>query len=252
MVKGFQPMQRLGDAFAIGRETIWDSLYHVNIIYFIVVAALAWIFARWRRPARAEGVTTGLLVCYALAIPVILPNTSGKALGPRYLLVAIPLFYVLAALLIERWRRSSPCSIPITTLLLLALGVSGVTGAFMNSYVAAKTLIEDYNERAKPTLEAIRRHSPGIIVSNSQYAAQEFEVAMSDNVFFLCVHPSDLARLLHALKAQDRNGFLFVGFLTNEVPGYHGTSNDNPALLVNRLGQYGYFSLHDVKVAPQQ
>jgi hypothetical protein len=56
------------------------------------------------RPEPRETVLLGALILFGVGLPFIAPNTGGYQMGPRYLLVGIPLAAILLALGLERFR----------------------------------------------------------------------------------------------------------------------------------------------------
>ena len=172
-----------------------------------------------------------------LVVPWLVPNTGGHQIGPRYLLIFVPVLAALAATLTEwTWRTQRlRLATPVVLLVLAAATWSGTlaVGTFRPAFAS------DCATRIAPTLEFLRARPERVIAFSHQWNAQEFAALMDDRVFLRLQRwggaraidedaEVDTERQWHSLvttlRAHGVLQFLLVTFPEQRVPPVRATT----------------------------
>ena len=194
------------------REKIHQSLVlliHLNgkqLIFFpiqLLVFSLV-MYARVKKAAVPKQVLQLLLitVLFSFIAPFFLPNAGGKQWGPRYFLFLIPIVLLAFAIFANSFS-SFHNVVKVGPWLMLPFVAFSV---YLNSYLAFKTLHNDYAFRVKPCLQFIQHDSCKVVVVQNQFIAQEFAALFDSKSIFLAENRSQydtLQTLLHKARVEE-------------------------------------------------
>lgn len=177
---------------------------------FIAVALclplLAFISSQWKK----ELVASFMIVLFSLVfIAAIAPNTGGKQLGPRYLVLLLPWCAVAFALLVEA-GMSLPA--PKKVSLWLLLGTFLALGINLNSWHGANILASDYKFRVLPALRLIQKQPQKLVVVSHQWIAQELSALVGSKDFLWPKREEDFRLLVSTLRQSGSESVLFVSY----------------------------------------
>jgi len=119
------------------------------------------------------------LVLFFITSPLILPNTGGRNWGIRYALVSLPVLYVCVPFLLGIAQASRHRKI-----LMIMFFVMLVYGGVLNTFKGSETLYANYNGAKTEVIDYLQEKPPSILLITKSYQAAEFEVLMSNSMFF--------------------------------------------------------------------
>ncbi|MEO7988387.1 MAG: hypothetical protein ABI663_02540 [Chryseolinea sp.] len=118
---------------------------------------------------------------FYLTCPWILPNTGGRNWGIRYALVSIPLFYILAAVLVDKiYLDRKRYKVVIISALVIILA-----GSIQNTIGGSKMLLANYQGPKNEVVEYLQKENVPIILTTKSYHAAELECLMPQSTFIL-------------------------------------------------------------------
>ncbi|MEB3247131.1 MAG: hypothetical protein VKJ63_04640 [Synechococcus sp.] len=214
------------DAGVMARSWAWTSLQRtrwlsVELLRWFpplvaVAVALPLVLAGPSREGRTFLACLLVVVVSVPAISAIVPSDGGKQLGPRFLMVLLPLCVVLVGLAVDalmqrrrQWQRALALLVLLTT---MALGFK------RNAWDGARTLREDYAERVLPALRAIEEQPQQFILVSHQYIAQELARLADTRAFLWPRRPEDLSLVRSRLLADGITSVLVVAYRTEPPP----------------------------------
>jgi len=180
------------------------------VLIFIILALIVLYLQKKREIPFPVSYLILISGVFLILVPFLLPNTGGKQWGPRYVLVLVPIFVLLAGILLEFILKAGKKFLKYALLSIFI--ISSALGLYKNSYVGAATLIKDYRDRVKPALDFIRHSQNSCVIVNNQYVAQELEAAFEQKYFFYLRPNSSLLPLISEIFEKGYEHFLFLSY----------------------------------------
>jgi hypothetical protein len=199
--------ERLATADSTGKTLVGDFIHH----HPVVLVALVILAATTLRPGVADDglqVKLGLsLAFFLLCVPLIAPHFGGMQIGPRYLLPAAPLLWMLIAAQLrwlgrqKRWLMMVGCG--------GILACTGV-GVLQNAYLGTRVLRHNFEYRVLPALRALREETPDAVVVTHQAIAMHLQAEFDHKIFFRMRGDAGDQRLVDGLRAAGRTAFTLI------------------------------------------
>ena len=234
----------------------------------ILLVPLVWRFWEGRKRQFEINLTFAGLALVVIS-PVLLPNSGGKQIGLRYLLVLVPvaalalatLWTSVRAELLHEPRRRIRRAVSWAVQFLILISVA--YGGFVNIAVGTKAVARDYSYRIRPALEFLKNRPEKIIVFTHQWSSQELTALIPDRVFFRVQgldsrrwsdedpnsSPFDgFVRLTRALHEAGLQRFVLVALNGQAIPAdeFLGTERVH----FQPLRHLGQFDLYEGEVIP--
>jgi hypothetical protein len=230
-----------------GRWSILQQLgvglsWHASILVLAVASVALGLRRSELRPDRVEAALWVVLLVFLATVVWIVPTSGGKQFGPRHLLHAAPILWLIAAV---QWHRWGPCgwlggALRASAVALLALG------SFANAYQGTRALYRDYDGRVLPALRVLREDPSPVVAVGHQWMAQELEALIGDKAFFLTDDDEELRLLAKALLARGQQRFPLLLYgpspLVRQYPRF--------VLRVYPVRTVGTFVLHRCEMTP--
>ena len=186
------------------------------------------------------------------AITGILVPVRGKDWGSRFLLTAVPLLCLGAALALSRARRARRGWQHAAT---VAFGGLVALGAYGNAFVGGRQLARTYRQRLAP-YRAVVADPARVVAVSHEFVAQGLAGVTGDKALVLAVRGADLRRLARAAAAAGEARFLYVcdpyyscGPLGDAVPALTFYDGGGRKLLhVQSRGQSARYLIYDARV----
>ncbi|HEY6881584.1 MAG TPA: hypothetical protein VI299_26340 [Polyangiales bacterium] len=142
-----------------------------------------------------------LLLSSLLAIPLVVPNDGIRQIGPRYLLLLIPLIALIAAHALPdaRWYR-------------VAFACTVLLGVRFDVVRASRELLRDYDQARIPALTWLQQAPQSVIVVERQETAHELASLFASKHVLRADDGPQLAALSDRLRAEGRPSFVLVRF----------------------------------------
>ena len=227
--------QHAGGAFSYGVHIIARLCLHVPVIAFVLVS---WVLISKKERRFEFGTPWGVLVpclLFLVGLPFIVPNDGGRELGPRYTLLVVPAFLLVAAVAAADLVRRG--KLRFTLLALLAGGVA--LGAVMNLRDGWH-LIADYRTRVNPGLAFLRSSPANVVIVDQSFVAQELEASMPEKSFLLIASLRDFELALGAARDIGPAHALFASFVGAAPPVFPA---DVAVMGHDHVGTFDFYDL---------
>jgi hypothetical protein len=180
----------------------------VPVIAVIVVAFL--VNRRESRGSTSAWASRGLAtVCFwfLLLLPAIVPNSGGKQLGPRYLLVLTPAAILMAG---DLWAHHVPRGGSALRWARVLWVAAGVAGFALDSVYEGHRLIADYRSRVSPALEYVRTQPERVLCITNSVVAQELAALFPTKLFLLTESLDGFARGARAAQSLGQTSAVVI------------------------------------------
>ncbi|MFM2063435.1 MAG: hypothetical protein RLZZ507_3105 [Cyanobacteriota bacterium] len=208
VVENFSLQERLLKSWKFFNELKDSLIKHFPIIYFALAICVISIFGANLRLKPAIIQILLISGLYLLIVPILIPSDGGKQWGPRFLLILIPLFNVIAISALEKtWKIKQFGIRYISTAILAMLFILGFN---LNMITGTETAYQKGKQETMEILDFLRQDTNKIVAVANQYVGQSFEVTFKQKNFFLTKQPDDISKLGLALDKQGYKKFLYI------------------------------------------
>ncbi|MGB8952584.1 MAG: hypothetical protein WCC06_07945 [Candidatus Aminicenantales bacterium] len=249
-VIGDNPGKRLFLSSEIFLSSIRGLLQYSPVLIFVILALAANYFWRKKKTSLSLPVSSLLFIgtTFLLLAPFTLPNIGGRQWGPRYFLVLLPIFILLAAYFLELIFASEKKFQKFT--LLAVFFITSFFGIYKNSILGTEQLVDNYRHRIKPALDFVRQNKNDCVIVNHQYIAQELEAAFDSKHFFCLSTGSQLPFLVSKIQERGYSHCLFISYRRLKIGLLPG---EFPLVDIQShfLARYGDYDLYEWEFIPK-
>lgn len=164
----------------------------------------------WRGRARPLARVSALLALSLLitvCVPLLVRVSGGRRWGPRYLLMAVPLLALAAAIVFQELRREGRRTLRLAGMTIALLLTTH--GCWLNTVGGTRYLRDEY--RSTTALHALVRDSPARVVAvSSGWLTLQLAGLFDDKVFFEAQGAGELRTLARGLAQAGQSRFVYV------------------------------------------
>jgi hypothetical protein len=197
-------------------------------LYFVVRAR----FGPDPRCAAAFSFVMAVSALFLIAVSYMVPSEGGLQWGPRHVMPIVPFLSLAVGIgwqhAMLKYQRTERTLMRVAAIALVAYGI------WLNGWVGARNLQQNYAEKILPIIHLVETNGADQIVVTDQYVTQEMAALTEDHRFYLVPagheQPRRLADLAAALHDVGRRRFLVVvaideGAQTGPVPTLSSRAN---------------------------
>ena len=190
---------RLTEAIGLagGLRDIW--LEHMPLTWAALALVGTTLASRSPLGAIARRTVVVMLLAF-LGTVIVVPNNGGMQIGPRYLLLLVPLTALLVALGVHQLAHAP--RLARWSALLVLIGLGGLS-AHENLGARSSRLADKYATRILPSVSAIERHPEAGVMFGHHWAALEMTHGIDGHPV---VTVSSLAQIDRAVQAMVQHG----------------------------------------------
>jgi hypothetical protein len=216
--------------------TVFPQWYPLAPAAIIGFAALR--FRHASNPALTEVGRFLLLLSLLLflLVPFGVARGVAKQLGPRYLLVLVPVMGFLLGLAWDQlWATGRP---RLRLLAALVFVIALAAGIHRNVVVGSRALRNDYALRMRPLIATVQKDPTPVIAVSDQRIAQDLVTLWDSRTFFLVQSAEDVTKLVSGMRKQGKDKFLLLTY--GDTPALEGgrvNTDEGPLLLTFSGGE---------------
>lgn len=225
---------------------LWRQiLVFLPSVSFCVALLVVLVTADRHLRALGELKTLGVLcvcVLFSILVPLILPNSGGKQIPPRYALILAPATALVAAelsgLLLKRQlgRR-------VVRVLCACAALSALLGGVTNTWRAARRVRSDHLTTTLPAVEFLRDKPARLLVVTQTYLAQGLASLFESKAVLRASTPADMGTCLSVAASLGQTRLLIVSYV-----GDGGFERLGVTLPVVEHTTRGMFEIYEVAV----
>jgi hypothetical protein len=234
VVEDFSLVARLLKSWKFLQELKDNILEHFPIIYFAIAISIASIF---RINLRLKPVIVQILLIsglFFLIVPILIPSDGGKQWGPRFLLILIPMFTIIAISNLDKiWKIKR---LGLRYIISGGLAFLFVLGFNINMFAGTETVYQKGKAENIEVRDFLRQSNHKFVAVANQYVAQSFETTFKEKIFFLTKPTDQVSKLGLALYEQGKDKFLYICpvydkcFYDSKLPNQLELSTNNQKL----------------------
>jgi hypothetical protein len=252
---GFSLAERVHGAVGVSSRLLLLLVRHFPAAFLAVAIGLLLRGHVTNSQRRQMDAWTFLTVAFTLGVAMLLPGPSmagdgGYQLGPRFLLVVMPMASLVLGLGCHALWRQPQSMQRWAWVALLALAV--VKGTRVNIIRGTASLASNYSERVSPLVEEFRRHPEAVLVAFEDFIPLEVCGGLGTSAILLAAGEEELRRLAPLLFDRGVRGAYLVTDRTISL------AKSEPFMARLGAGQLeirpmqvqGIFHLHELKLTP--
>jgi hypothetical protein len=207
-VEDFSPRTRLLNAQKYFSEMRDSLLYHFPIIHFFAAFIALSVFSDTIKLTKKMRQILLIVILFIFIVPLLVPSNGGKQWSPRFLLLLIPLFNLLAILACNFTLSIKKFGFKYMSSAIFA--ALFIVGFHINTYLGTTSIYVGKSSETYEILNFLRKDSNKFVAVAHQYVSQTFESVFDEKIFFLTKKSDDVSQLSRAIHQQGYQKFIYI------------------------------------------